>query len=103
MMGEGLVETEDVAGQGRGMVIDHRLPHRRPRAGAIGSGSDTYAGQIHELAGHGASADEAIFAITTDDVRAAADVFRSVYDATAVDGVTKLLADTSHLLREQPK
>ena len=28
---------------------------------------------------------------------------RGYYDATAVDGVTKLLADTSHLLREQPK
>ncbi len=56
-------------------------------AGAIGSGSDAYAGQIHELAGHGASADDAIFAITTDDVRAAADVFRPVYDATkGVDG-----------------
>ena len=56
-------------------------------AGAIGSGSDSYAGQIHELATHGASADEAIFAITTDDVRAAADVFRPVYDATdGVDG-----------------
>ena len=28
---------------------------------------------------------------------------RGYYDATAPDGVTKLLADTSHLLREQPK
>ncbi len=28
---------------------------------------------------------------------------RGYYDATAADGVTKLLADTSHLLREQPK
>ncbi len=37
--------------------------------------------------GHGASADDAIFAITTDDVRAAADVFRPVYDETGgVDG-----------------
>ncbi|MDQ6861136.1 MAG: SCO family protein [Verrucomicrobiota bacterium] len=28
---------------------------------------------------------------------------RGYYDITAPDGVTKLLADTSHLLREQPK
>ncbi len=30
-------------------------------------------------------------------------VIRGYYDATAPDAVTKLLADTSHLLREQPK
>ncbi len=28
---------------------------------------------------------------------------RGYYDVTAPDGVTKLLADTSHLLREQPR
>jgi len=28
---------------------------------------------------------------------------RGYYEATAADAVTKLLADTSHLLREQPK
>jgi protein SCO1/2 len=30
-------------------------------------------------------------------------VIRAYYDATEADAVTKLLADTSHLLREQPK
>jgi transaldolase len=56
-------------------------------AGAIGSGSESYAGQISDLAGHGASVDDAIFEITTDDVRAAADVFRPVYESTnGVDG-----------------
>ena len=56
-------------------------------AGAIGSGSAAYTGQVGVLAKHGASADEAIFEITTDDVQAAADVFRPVYDATnGVDG-----------------
>jgi len=30
-------------------------------------------------------------------------VIRGYYDATAPDAVTKLLADTSHLLREQPR
>jgi cytochrome oxidase Cu insertion factor (SCO1/SenC/PrrC family) len=28
---------------------------------------------------------------------------RGYYEATAVDAVTKLIADTNHLLREQPK
>jgi hypothetical protein len=28
---------------------------------------------------------------------------RGYYEATDADAVTKLLADTSHLLREQPK
>jgi transaldolase len=56
-------------------------------AGAIGSGADSYSGQIAELARSGATADDAIFTITTDDVRAAADIFRPVYDATGgVDG-----------------
>jgi hypothetical protein len=30
-------------------------------------------------------------------------VIRGYYDATAPDAVTKVLADASHLLREQPK
>lgn len=56
-------------------------------AGAIGSGSDSYAGQIGDLARSGATVDDAIFTLTTDDVRAASDIFRPVYDATGgVDG-----------------
>jgi cytochrome oxidase Cu insertion factor (SCO1/SenC/PrrC family) len=31
------------------------------------------------------------------------DQIRGYYDATSADGITKLLADTSHLLREQPR
>lgn len=56
--------------------------------GAIGNpDDDSYAGIIAALAARGADADEAIFAITTDDVRDAADVFRPVFDATGgVDG-----------------
>jgi hypothetical protein len=30
-------------------------------------------------------------------------VIRGYYDALAPDGVTKVLADASHLLREQPR
>lgn len=46
-----------------------------------------YETQVAELASAGASTDDAIFQITTDDVRDAADIFRPVYDATnGVDG-----------------
>ncbi|MET0673650.1 MAG: transaldolase [Microbacterium pygmaeum] len=55
-------------------------------AGALSKG-EAYEGQVAVLAGKGATADEAIFEITTDDVRAASDVFRPVYDETkGVDG-----------------
>ena len=50
-------------------------------AGALANG-DAYAEQVAELAAAGADADEAVFRITTDDVRAGCDVFRPVYDAT---------------------
>ena len=55
---------------------------------AIGNpDDDSYDAKLARLAGEGASAEDAIFAITTDDVRDAADVFRPVFDATGgVDG-----------------
>lgn len=54
---------------------------------AIGGGGHAYATQIAELAAKNATADEAIFAATTDDVRDAADIFRPVYEASkGVDG-----------------
>jgi transaldolase len=48
-------------------------------AGALAKGNG-YAEQLHELAAAGADVDTAVFEITTDDVRDAADVFRPVYD-----------------------
>ena len=55
-------------------------------AGAFSKGA-AYAAQLAELSARGASADEAIFEATTDDVRAACDVFADVYKATkGVDG-----------------
>ena len=55
-------------------------------AGAFSKGA-SYASQLAKLASRGASADEAIFEATTDDVRAACDVFADVYAATnGVDG-----------------
>lgn len=55
-------------------------------AGAFANGA-AYSSQLSELAARGASADEAIFEATTDDVRAACDVFADVYSKTSgVDG-----------------
>lgn len=55
-------------------------------AGAFSKGA-AYAKQLAELSARGASADEAIFEATTDDVRAACDVFADVYRETnGVDG-----------------
>ncbi len=55
-------------------------------AGALSKGS-AYTEAIAELAASGADTDAAIFAITTTDVRDAADVFRPVFEATGgVDG-----------------
>ncbi|HEX5332616.1 MAG TPA: transaldolase family protein, partial [Cellulomonas sp.] len=47
-------------------------------ANALAKG-DAYEAQLTELAGHRADVDEAVFAITTDDVREAADLLRRVY------------------------
>ncbi len=50
-------------------------------AAAISQG-DAYDEQLRALAAQGADVDQAVFTITTDDVRAAADVLRPVYDRT---------------------
>lgn len=57
-------------------------------AGAITNPDDTsYDAQVSELAASGASAEDAVFAATTQDVTAALDVFRPVWEATGhVDG-----------------
>ena len=55
-------------------------------AAALSDG-ERYDEQVRELAAGGADVDEAIFVITTTDVRNACDVLRPVYDATnGVDG-----------------
>ena len=51
-------------------------------ASALANGT-TYAEQVASLAAAGASAAEAVFEITTDDVRSASDVFAGVYERTA--------------------
>ncbi|MFV0462404.1 MAG: transaldolase [Nostocoides sp.] len=53
-----------------------------------------YDAEVAELAHRGASPDEAVFALTTNDVRAACDVFQPVYDAThRVDGRVSIEVD----------
>lgn len=62
-------------------------------ASAIAAG-DAYDAQLAELAAHGADVDTAVFTITTDDVRAAADVLRPVHERTAgVDGRVSIEVD----------
>ena len=56
--------------------------------------SDSYDSQVRELASKGTSLDEAVVTITTDDVRAAADVLRPVHDRTGgVDGRVSIEVD----------
>jgi len=50
-------------------------------AGALANGT-SYEEQVAELAGRGADAEEAVFRITTDDVRDACDIFRPIFDLT---------------------
>lgn len=50
-------------------------------AGALAHG-DAYAEQVAVLAAAGVDASEAVFRITTDDVRAGCDIFRPVFEAT---------------------
>jgi len=50
-------------------------------AAALSQG-DTYAAQVKELATEGKTADEAVFALTTEDVRNACDIMLPVYQAT---------------------
>ncbi|GEK20948.1 transaldolase [Cellulomonas xylanilytica] len=62
-------------------------------ASALAKG-DAYDEQLRELAADGADVDDAVFRITTDDVRQAADVLRPVYDATdGVDGRVSIEVD----------
>ncbi|MFI2752213.1 transaldolase [Cellulomonas sp. P22] len=80
----GLVTDDDVVGVTTNPTIF---------ASALAKG-DAYDAQLRELASEGADVDRAVFAITTDDVREAADVLRPVYDATdGVDGRVSIEVD----------
>ncbi|MCR6494727.1 transaldolase [Cellulomonas sp. P24] len=62
-------------------------------ASALSSG-DAYDEQLGELARAAVDVEEAVFTITTDDVRQACDVLRPVYDATGtVDGRVSIEVD----------
>ncbi len=58
------------------------------------SEGDAYDEQVRELARAGKTVDEAVFALTTADVRDACDVLRPIYDATqGVDGRVSIEVD----------
>jgi len=62
-------------------------------ASALAKG-DRYTDQVRSLTERGADVEQAVFEITTDDVRSAADVFRPVYDATGgLDGRVSIEVD----------
>jgi len=62
-------------------------------ASALSKG-DRYTDQLRQLAEAGASLDDAVFAITTTDVRSGCGVLRGVYDATGgVDGRVSIRED----------
>jgi transaldolase len=70
-------------------------------AGAFAN-SASYAAQLAKLAAGGASADEAIFEATTDDVRAACDVFSGVYQASkGVDGRVSIEVEPGYAMDTQ--
>ncbi|KAB1657782.1 transaldolase [Pseudoclavibacter chungangensis] len=72
-----LIDSKDVVGVTTNPTIF---------AGALAKGT-TYGAQLAELAAAGTDVDEAIFTITTDDVRDACDVFAPVFERTnGVDG-----------------
>ena len=55
---------------------------------------DAYTAQIEQLAEAGSTLDEAVFTMTTDDVRAACDIFMPLYEATGgVDGRVSIEVD----------
>ncbi|MBL8928815.1 MAG: transaldolase [Kineosporiaceae bacterium] len=62
-------------------------------ASALAKG-DRYTDQVRALAERGVDVDEAVFQITTDDVRAACDLLRPVYEATdGLDGRVSIEVD----------
>jgi transaldolase len=62
-------------------------------AAALSNG-DRYNQQLHDLAGQGADAEIAVFAVTTDDVRSACDVLAPVHEQTAgLDGCVSIEVD----------
>ncbi|WP_329849496.1 transaldolase [Streptomyces sp. SP18ES09] len=62
-------------------------------ASALSKGN-RYDAQLRRLGGAGTSVDDAVFALTTDDVRSACDILRPVYDRTGgVDGRVSIEVD----------
>ncbi len=81
---QGLVDSQHVVGITTNPTIF---------AKALSEG-ERYDEQVRELAARGAGVDDAVFEITTEDVRRACDVLRPVYDTTdGVDGRVSIEVD----------
>ena len=88
-----LIETGDLAGLVEQRHVVGVTTNPTIFASALAKG-DRYTDQVSSLAGRGASVDETVFEITTDDVRSACDVLRPVYDSTnGLDGRVSIEVD----------
>ena len=88
-----LIETGDLAGLVGQRHVVGVTTNPTIFASALAKG-DRYTDQVSSLAGRGASVDETVFEITTDDVRNACDVLRPVYDSTnGLDGRVSIEVD----------
>ena len=88
-----LIETGDLAGLVEQRHVVGVTTNPTIFASALAKG-DRYTDQVSSLAGRGASVDETVFEITTDDVRNACDVLRPVYDSTnGLDGRVSIEVD----------
>ena len=73
----------------RGVTTNPTIFHK-----AISSGGSSYADQIRELAARGQTPDDVVRTLTTDDVRAACDLFQDVWRTSdGVDGRVSIEVD----------
>lgn len=88
-----LIETGDLAALVTGRHVVGVTTNPTIFASALAKG-DRYTDQVGRLAARSATVDEAVFEITTDDVRTGCDVLRPVYDRTdGLDGRVSIEVD----------
>ncbi|MFF3020848.1 transaldolase [Streptomyces sp. NPDC057939] len=86
-----------VGGELKGLIVDNHVVGVTTNptifASALSKG-DRYTAQLRRLAAAGPGVDEAVFALTTDDVRDACDVFAPVHERTSgIDGRVSIEVD----------
>lgn len=88
-----LIESGDLAGLIRDSHVVGITSNPTIFAAALAK-SDRYTAQVQRLVAAGAGVEQAVFEITTDDVRSACDVLRPVYDRTdGLDGRVSIEVD----------